>query len=84
MKAKVTVVDPYLSGRICCLSCVLGIADLVASLGTAGGDTTAIEKARSGLSTANVRRILRDLRDHNFIVVIGGVGRPTTYRRATE
>ena len=41
-------------------------------------------KASTGLSTANVRRILRDLRDHNFIVVIGGVGRPTTYRRATE
>ena len=41
-------------------------------------------KARTGLSTANVRRILRDLRDRNFIVVTGGVGRPTTYRRATE
>ena len=43
MKAKVAVVDHYLSGRICCLSCVLDIADLVPSLRTADGDTTAIE-----------------------------------------
>ena len=41
-------------------------------------------KASTGLSTANVRRILRDLRDDNFIAVIGGVGRPTSYRRVSE
>ena len=41
-------------------------------------------KASTGLSTANVRRILRDLRDDNFVAVIGGVGRRTTYRRVTQ
>ncbi len=41
-------------------------------------------RARTGLSTANVRRILRDLRDNRFIVVNGGPGRPTTYHRAVE
>lgn len=49
------------------------------------GEKTVDEiKASTGLSTANVRRILRDLRDDNFIAVTGGVGRPTTYRRASE
>jgi hypothetical protein len=41
-------------------------------------------RARTGLSTANVRRILRDLDDNHFIVVNGGQGRPTTHRRAAE
>ena len=49
------------------------------------GEKTVDEiKAKTGLSTANVRRILRDLREDNFIAVIGGVGRPTTYRRVSE
>jgi ATP-dependent DNA helicase RecG len=41
-------------------------------------------RVHTGLSTANVRRILRDLRANHFIVVNGGPGRPTTYRRAAE
>lgn len=41
-------------------------------------------RTRTGLSTANVRRILRDLRDAHFVAVTGGPGRPTTYRRAAE
>jgi len=41
-------------------------------------------RARTGLSTANVRRILRDLRGDHFIAVNGGQGRPTTYRRVAE
>lgn len=41
-------------------------------------------RARTGLSTANVRRILRDLRGDHFIAINGGQGRPTTYRRVAE
>jgi ATP-dependent DNA helicase RecG len=49
------------------------------------GEKTVDEiKASTGLSTANVRRILRDLRDDHFIAVTGGVGRPTTYRRVSK
>lgn len=40
--------------------------------------------ASTGLSTSNVRRVLRDLRANHFIVVNGGPGRPTTYRRVAE
>lgn len=40
--------------------------------------------ASTGLSTANVRRILRDLRDDDLVAIKGGVGRRTTYRRATD
>lgn len=49
------------------------------------GERTVDEiRARTGLSTANVRRILRDLRGDHFIAVNGGPGRPTTYRRVAE
>lgn len=52
---------------------------------TIDGERTVDEiRTRTGLSTANVRRILRDLRDDHFIVVNGGPGRPTTYRRVAE
>lgn len=40
--------------------------------------------AATGLERANLRRILRDLRDRKLIAVQGGQGRRTTYRRALE
>jgi len=53
----------------------------VTSTGKAYGSAI---RARTGRSTANVRRILRDLRGDHFIAVNGGQGRPTTYRRVAE
>ena len=38
----------------------------------------------TGLERANLRRILRDLRDRKLIAVQGGQGKRTTYRRALE
>jgi ATP-dependent DNA helicase RecG len=38
----------------------------------------------TGLEPANLRRILRDLRDRKLVAVQGGPGRRTTYRRALE
>ena len=53
--------------------------------GAINGEKTVDEiKQTTGLSTANVRRVLRHLRDLNYIAVTGGVGRPTTYRRVAE
>jgi len=46
--------------------------------------THRVDRERVGLSTASVRRILRDPRGDHFIAVNGGQGRPTTYRRVAE
>jgi predicted ArsR family transcriptional regulator len=43
-----------------------------------------VGRERVGLSTANARRILRDLRGDHFIAINGGQGRPTTYWRVAE
>ncbi len=57
----------------------------IAVWGAIIGEKTVDEiKVATGLSTANVRRVLRDLRDRKYIAVTGGVGRPTTYRRVAE